>query len=157
MVFLHDLKLATLTLHLVIQLLWHNWYFCLSLSFSPFSQLGDSTGWFELYRRNSRWLIDINSRAFGHLHCSTAFVKGSARCNAVLTYCSFTFGPSNTSYRDDRFNLWTFFMCRSFGLTAMHDLDNWCIVLLTDQINRPIQGSLEQLLHGQPFTENFRL
>ena len=44
MVFLHDLKLVTLTLHLVIQLLWHNWYFCLSLSFSPFSQLGDSIG-----------------------------------------------------------------------------------------------------------------
>ena len=36
--------------------------------------------------------------------------------HAVITYCSFAFGSLNTSYRDDRFNLWTFFMCRSFGL-----------------------------------------
>ena len=33
---------------------WHNWYICLSSFFSPFSQLGDSIGWFELFRRNSR-------------------------------------------------------------------------------------------------------
>ena len=33
-----------------------------------------------------------------------------------LTCCSFTFGSSNTSYRDGKFNLWTFFICRSFRL-----------------------------------------
>ena len=39
----------------------------------------------------------------------------------------------------------------------MRDLENWCIVLLTDQINRPIQDSLEQLLQGQSFTEDPRI
>ena len=149
----------TLTLHLVIHLLGTIGTFAWIYSSPPSrnypTRLVDSSFTGE----TQGGLIDINSRALGHLHGSKAFVNGSARCTAVLTHCSFTFGSSNASYIQRRqIQLVNFLHASKFRtITSMHDLDSWCIVLLTDQINRSIWDSLAQLLHGQSFTENPRI
>ena len=70
----------------------------------------------KLSRMNSRRLnIQELQHAF-QLHGSSAFVDGSALCNAVFMYCKTIRGSLNSSYKAGKLSLCTFLRCRSLAL-----------------------------------------
>ena len=101
----------------------------MNLFFSPFSLSATGLQSSSLLGETHSGFMYINSRVAFHLHGSNAFLKGSVRCKSILIYCNITYESSKISYRDDRFNLWIFFIYRNLGEYPP------CIIWITEALS----------------------